>query len=288
MRLALGTAQFGADYGVASSSGIPTRAEVRKILNLAWKAGIDTLDTASAYGNSEQVLGSIGILNWNVVTKVPRYDIEPESVRSWLFSHVQNSLKMLKVDHIHGLLLHDPSALLKSSGRDLAEALIELRGSGAVKNIGFSIYSPDILPSLIAILRPDLIQAPLNIFDQRIIRSGWLDRLTSEGIEVDVRSIFLQGLLIMEPNNRPSYFDKWAEVFNPWDCFVDKSGDSRVATCLKFIGQHENVSRVITGIDNIAHLEQLLEVHRSPAAIGLNDLYCNDSRLIDPFNWKLE
>lgn len=287
MRLALGTAQFGADYGIASAPGRPSMTDIKGILSLARKSGIDTLDTAAAYGNSEEVLGNVGVSNWRIVTKVPRYDLQPKNIRSWLMGYVQNSLKMLDVDNISSLLLHDPSALLKPGGLELAQALLELKETGLVNKIGYSIYSSEDLPSLLNTLRPDLIQVPLNIFDQRIIRTGWLSRLVNESIEVHARSIFLQGLLLMEPNSRPPYFGEWASLFDAWDRLVDSVGVSRTAACISFINQHPGVSLAIVGIDNISQLEQILDAARRPVVIDVDRIYCDESGLIDPFNWKI-
>jgi aryl-alcohol dehydrogenase-like predicted oxidoreductase len=287
LKLALGTAQFGADYGIASAPGRPSIADVKNILSLAGKSGIDTLDTAAAYGNSEEVLGKVGVANWRVVTKIPRFNIPPANIRSWVLNYVQNSLETLDVDSMFGLLLHDASALLKPGGSELVQALLEVKGAGLVDNIGYSIYSPEDLPSLVNALHPDLIQAPLNIFDQRIIRTGWLKRLASEGIEVHVRSIFLQGLLLMEPNSRPSYFGEWAHLFGIWDRLIDRLGVSRTAACIGFINQHADISQAIVGIDNINQLEQILEAARQPVVIDIDGICSDDSGLIDPFNWKI-
>ena len=172
MKLAIGTAQFGVEYGIASAPGRPSITDIKGILSLARKSGIDTLDTAAAYGNSEEVLGKVGVSNWRIVTKVPRYDLQPENIRTWLMGYVQNSLEMLDVDNISSLLLHDPSALLKPGGLELAQALLELKETGLVNKIGYSIYSPEDLPSLLNALHPDLVQAPLNILDRRLFLSN--------------------------------------------------------------------------------------------------------------------
>ena len=287
MKLALGTAQFGSDYGIASASGRPSTNDIRGILRLARQSGIDTLDTAAAYGNSEEVLGNVGVSNWRIVTKVPKYSLQPENIRSWLMGYVKNSLEMLKVDNISGLLLHDASALLKPGGFELVQALLEVKETGLVNNIGYSIYSPEDLPSLLEVLCPDLIQVPLNIFDQRITATGWLGRLVSEGIEVHARSIFLQGLLLMEPNSRPSYFGGWAHLFGVWDRLIDRLGVSRTAACIGFINQHADISQAIVGIDNINQLEKILDAARQPVVIDVDGICSDDSGLIDPFNWEI-
>ena len=138
------------------------------------------------------------------------------------------------------------------------------------------------------ILRPDIIQAPLNVFDQRIIRTGWLQKLASEDIEVHVRSIFLQGLLLMEPNSRPKYFDQWTDLLVLWDKFVNDADISRASACIAFIKQQLNISHAVIGIDNFAHLEQIVDIFSQPGSFDAHELYSVDMRLIDPFNWKLE
>lgn len=287
MKLALGTAQFGLDYGITNISGRLSNVEIRNIMNHAQISGIDTIDTAAAYGNSEQVLGDFGVSNWNVVTKLPSYSIEPNNMDSWLIECVNNSTKRLNVDNLYGLLLHDPSVLLKPNGKYLAQILKDLRSSGRIKNIGFSIYSPEILPSILSILRPDIVQVPFNILDQRIVKSGWLNSLASDGITVHVRSIFLQGLLLQEPENRPAYFDRWSGTLSKWDFLVKKIGHSRTALCLGFVKQFEQIDRVIVGIDNASHLEQLVKDFSLNIDVNPQHLSIEDSSLIDPFNWSI-
>ena len=136
-------------------------------------------------------------------------------------------------------------------------------------------------------LHPDLIQAPLNIFDQRIIRTGWLKRLASEGIEVHVRSIFLQGLLLQEPGDRPVYFDRWTDALAKWDSLVQETGYSRTALCLGFVKQFEQIDRVIVGIDNTGHLRQLVKDFALSVTVAPQNLSVQDASLIDPFNWTI-
>ncbi|MDG1004140.1 MAG: aldo/keto reductase [Emcibacteraceae bacterium] len=285
MKLALGTAQFGLDYGLNKTSGRPSNNEIRTILNYAQTSGIDTLDTAVDYGKCEHILGDIGVSNWKVVTKIPNRNIEATNMQLCISECVNNSIKRLNVDNLYGLLLHDPSVLLKSNGKFLAKILKELRSSGRVKNIGFSIYSPEILPSILSILRPDIVQVPFNILDQRIVKSGWLDSLTSEGIKVYIRSVFLQGLLLQEPENRSSYFDRWNCTLSKWDSFVKKTGHSRTAICLGFIKQYKQIDRVIVGIDNSSHLQQLVKDFSLNIDVNPQCLSIEDTSLIDPFNW---
>lgn len=287
MKLALGTAQFGLDYGLNNTSGRLSKSEIKSILNYAQTSGIDTIDTAAAYGNSEKILGYLGVSKWNVVTKIPKYDIEPTNMSEWISECVDNSIKKLNINNLYGLLLHDPSILLKSNGQYLAQILLGLKSSGKVKNIGFSIYSPEMLSSILSVLRPDIIQVPFNILDQRILKSGWLNSLSSEGIKIYARSVFLQGLLLQEPEDRATYFDRWNCCLSKWDLFVKKIGHSRTSICLGFVKQFKQIDRVIIGIDNSNHLHQLVNDFSLNIDVKPQYLSVEDTSLIDPFNWKI-
>ena len=287
MKIALGSAQFGMKYGVANKSNPASVDEVQSILDLAWKSNINVIDTAAAYGKSEKILGNIGVNKWKIISKIPSLKNKKGNLRSIILDHVNNSLNALGVKKLNGLLLHNPLDLLKDEGSSIASTLNELKENGTIENIGFSIYSPDLLPKLLKKLHPDIVQAPLNILDQRLLTSGWLKELNSQGIQVHARSIFLQGLLLMEPSDRPSYFDSWKSVLNNWDNFILKNNFSRVEACLGFVSQHSDVSNIVLGIDNIQHLKELLKISNSLIDINCKNLSSEDVLLLDPRNWSI-
>jgi aryl-alcohol dehydrogenase-like predicted oxidoreductase len=180
-KLALGTVQFGLAYGVANTSGCLTIQEAARVLQSAKLSGIDTLDTAVAYGRSEETLGELGVDGWKVVTKLPAIPPGSNDVAGWVEAEVRGSLERLRVDRLYGLLLHRPGDLLGADGAAYLSALDALKDSGWVDKVGVSIYAPDELDSLFALRRFDMVQAPISILDQRMIRSGWTRRLAEEG-----------------------------------------------------------------------------------------------------------
>ncbi len=220
MRLAIGTVQFGLDYGISNAGGMTSQKETQRILDLAQCSGIDMLDTAPVYGDSEQILGIIGVGDWNVVSKVPPLPEEGANGKEWVLRHVRQSLGRLGIDRLDGLLLHRASDLLGAQGGNIAAGMQEAKSEGLVGKVGYSIYSPHSLVELTGIMPPDLIQAPFNVLDQRLASSGWLDRLTESGVEVHVRSVFMQGLLLMARDKRPPAFDKWSELWQRCDAAV--------------------------------------------------------------------
>ena len=287
MKLAIGTVQFGLDYGVSNANGRTPCDEVDRILKRAKLASIDTLDTASAYGDSEQVLGRIGVNGWHVVSKVPSLPEDGANGKEWVLFHVRQSLERLGVDRLDGLLLHRATDLLKAQGGKIAAGMQEAKAEGLVDKVGYSIYSPHSLSELIEVMPPDLVQAPFNVLDQRLASSGWLVRLVELGVEVHVRSVFMQGLLLMRRENRPPVFDKWRDLWQRWDSAVRGRSEHALALCLGFAKAQSEISRIVVGVESVAHLEQLLEILEKAAPFDATGLACDDPQLLEPTNWKL-
>ena len=152
-------------------------------------------------------MGNAGIKEWDLVTKLPEVPKLCTNISDWVNDQITGSLKRLRVDRVKALMLHRPEQLLGTDGGDLWHAIKELKNRGIVKKIGFSIYGPEELEQLWMRYRPDIIQAPFNIFDQRLKTSGWLEKLHNNNVEIHVRSIFLQGLLLMNKDDRPEEFN---------------------------------------------------------------------------------
>ena len=142
MKLAIGTAQFGLDYGVANMFGRVTLQEGGAILQCAQSCGLDTLDTAIAYGESEVVLGLLGIAQWKTVTKLPEVPKDCKDVSQWVLDQIQQSMTRLGVGQLHGVLLHRPYQLLEKIGPALYGALQSLKAQGKTHKVGVSVYGP--------------------------------------------------------------------------------------------------------------------------------------------------
>jgi aryl-alcohol dehydrogenase-like predicted oxidoreductase len=288
-RLGLGTVQFGIPYGVANLSGhAVSREAAAAILARAAAAGIDTLDTAIAYGESEATLGEIGAHGWRVITKLPAVPDGCADVAGWVQVSVAGSLRRLRLDRVYGLLLHHPRQLLGRHGAALAQALISVRESGQVEKIGVSIYSPEELESFVRLLRPDLVQAPFNVVDRRLATSGWLARLQDLGTEVHARSIFLQGLLLMERGRRPRYFERWNELWDVWHQWLQAGSLSPLQACMAFAGSETGIHRLIVGVDSLRQFEEILDSAGSEIPPPPLQLASEDVELVDPSRWLLQ
>lgn len=285
-RLALGTAQFGLAYGVANRSGQINGAEAASILECAMSAGVDTLDTAIGYGDSERRLGEIGVGRWQVVTKLPGIPEECEDIGAWVGEAVRGSLNRLRIQRLHGLLLHRPNNLLADRGEELFAALTGLKQAGFVEKIGVSIYHPEELDALCAVYDFDLVQAPFSIIDRRLETSGWLERLHLAGTEIHVRSVFLQGVLLMPEGETPEKFSRWTALWDEWHRWLAVCDLTALQACLGFVLAYPEVDRAIIGIDSHRQLMEVLAncvVQRfTPPASLAGD----DPDLLDPRRWK--
>ena len=286
-KFALGTAQFGLPYGIANRVGQVTRSEIIQILDIAVANEIDILDTAAVYGDSEAVLGEVGTHRFNIVTKLPPLPVKIVDVEVWVEEQVRKSLQRLNVDAVYGLLLHRSEDLRGAVGQSIIRSLERLKIQGEIQKVGVSIYDPSELDFVFQTWSIDLVQAPFNIMDQRLITTGWLEKLHDLGVELYVRSVFLQGLLLMPREAIPEKFKPWFFLFDRWHSWLQENGISAVEGCLSFVESYPYIERFVIGIESRAQLRELLQAANCSFRGEAPDLSCNEEKLINPSNWNL-
>lgn len=285
MKLALGTAQFGLAYGIANTEGQVTADAASSILARAQAAGMDTIDTAIAYGESERRLGEAGVGGWHIVSKLPAIPDGCADIQAWVEASVDASLAKLKVGRLRGLLLHRPGQLLEPHGKALHRALLRLKDVGKVEKIGISIYALDELEDLCPHYQFDIVQSPFNVFDRRLAVSGWLRRLHGEGAEIHVRSVVLQGLLLTAPGAPPAGFERWASLWKSWEAWLESAAVTPLQAALGHVLSFPEISRVIVGVDNLHQLNEILK-HASAGCLMIPEvLATDDPDLLNPARW---
>ena len=286
-RLALGTAQFGLDYGIANKSGRVSNAEIVTILDVCAFNGIDVLDTAIAYGGSESSLGNVGVDKFNIVTKLPKLPKGCIEIANWVQDEVFASLKRLGVSKIYGLLFHHSQDLIGQFGPQLYDAMQALKEHGFVEKIGVSIYTPQEMDRILKRFSLDIVQAPLNLVDRRLVDSGLLSRLKEFGIEVHIRSIFLQGLLLLNPADIPPQFHRWNDLWRVWNNWLKDVKLTPVEACLAYPLSLKGIDRIIVGADNSEQLLQIIElVEKIQTLDELPSISSTCEDLINPSRWK--
>ena len=201
---------------------------------------------------------------------------------------ILESISRLKINRLDSVLLHRPEDLMGLKGKNIKNALLKLKSEGFVDKIGISIYSPSILDDISCIKDLDIVQSPLNVFDQRIIDSGWLSKFKDLNIIFHARSIFLQGLLLSNQNNIPSYFDKWKNKFKGWEDFTINNNISKLNAAIKFVNEINEVDKLIIGFEDQDQFMQSIEGFKNTVKYKINydGLSSNDEKLINPLNWK--
>lgn len=286
-RLALGTAQFGLSYGVANVRGQVPPDEIARILSVARTRGVNTLDTAVGYGESEKRIGQARVGGFKIITKIPKIPHDVPDVCEFVVGQIRASLTRLQRKSIAGALLHAPDQLLQSRGDEIFAAMQHIRRQGLAKKIGYSIYAPEELDQLVDRFPPELVQAPFNIIDRRLETSGWMKRLHAGGAEIHTRSAFLQGLLLMEPAQRPAYFDKWASLLDRWTDFTRTHGCTELEGALQFVLGYVEIDKVVVGVDSERQLDEILAARAANAEPPPPTLACSDRDLVEPSRWNL-
>ncbi|MCK8127060.1 aldo/keto reductase [Pseudoalteromonas sp. 2CM39R] len=285
MKLALGTVQFGLNYGVSNRSGKTKTDEVKRILKLAKSASLNTIDTAAAYGDAEAVLGNCAIDDFNIVSKVkplPNSCNEEE----WVHSCLEHTLSDLHLNAIYGLLLHNADDLKKYPS--LLNVLYNLKADNKVAKVGLSVYSPNQISEPI-LEQIDLIQLPANIFDQRFLTADLLKKFKKNKVEVHTRSAFLQGLLLMSEGEWPEYFNPIKQSLEIFHHMAKRLDMTPLALAINYVVGIESIDKVVIGVNSEAQLEEILQALDSKLEpnVFFNELAIEDESFINPAKWQL-
>lgn len=274
-KLVLGTVQFGCQYGI-NSEGRPNQEMVSHILEEAYTQGIKTLDTSSAYGDAEQVLGNCihSDANFRIVSKYPPCDLSvPEAFNA--------SLDRLKKQNLYGYLMHHFSVY--ESNPKVWNDFLMLRDKGLVKRIGFSLYSPSELEILLdRKVEFNLLQIPRNILDRKF--EPYLKDLHNKGVEIHVRSTFLQGLFFKDRNNLPVKLQPLKDSLLELDQCAVALNLSVAELALSYNLQNPYLSGVLIGVDNVEQLRtNIRSISDKKFDVQIN---IKEKELLNPVNWN--
>ena len=285
----LGTAQWGLHYGISNSEGITSSEQVSKILKRAASADINLIDTAPVYGEAELKIGLNSQSLFNIITKIPKM---PKSMSvndrvQFIEDSIRNSLINLSSKSVYGLLFHDADDLIEDkSGRFVAE-LFRLKETGVVKNIGVSVYNGTQIDSIVSLFTPDIVQAPVNILDQRLIHSGHLKKLQSLGTKTHARSVFLQGLLHIPINSLPKFFEPIKPILANISEEAIEQGLTMNQAALSFIRDQPHVDNTIIGIESEAQLVAAINDFMIDKSFHTVSSGLIDERFVNPVNWDI-
>lgn len=298
-KLALGTVQFGLEYGINNSFGKPSRAQSLEMLEYALGQGITTFDTAHAYGNAEEILGEFlerhNADTIKIITKLQPNVISDsdskEKILEIISTNLKESLARLKREYVDGYLLHTPEYVRNEK---IIDALLQLKKSGLVKNIGVSIYEEGDAIYAANLDAVDYIQVPYSIFDQRLEKNGFFTLAKKNGKTVFARSAFLQGLFFMKNDRIPAHLENVKPYLEKLDGILLKYNLSRQQAALLFSLKNPKIDYVVFGVDTKEQLEQNITTAKNPieceALIAeLQGAFASmEKNIIFPSLWKQE
>lgn len=279
MKIGLGTAQFGLNYGISNESSVVAIDEIEKIIHSCIRLKLNYIDTAQSYGDAEEKIGNFSLTNFKVITKIKNYE-DLDLVRP----SILKSLANLNIKVIFGVMIHDFEYFMKN--QRVLQELVKLQRQGFIEKIGFSLYYPAQLKYLLQNnIYFDFIQAPYNVLDRRF--EDYFDELRALGKEIHVRSVFLQGLFFMDTEKLSSHFNGVKGLLNELQNEVNTFNTSMHSACLRFVNDNDKIDCALVGVtSNNEFLENVKALSDNTDISFLQKFKSNDENILLPFNWK--
>lgn len=280
-RIIIGSANFDQKYGIKNKK--INNEEITKIINFAISNKIFMIDTAHAYLKTNEIFKNID-RRFKFITKI-KLDKQWTSL-NFCKRILKSHLTSFKNKKIQTLLIHDIKILYTKFGSRIFKNLLILKKNKYFKKIGVSIYDPKCLNYITSSYKIDIVQCPYNIFDKRIINSGWFRKLKKKKIQVHARSIFLQGLLVDSDLHKNKYFKEWKSIFSNWFKYLIKNKISPVQYCINDLLSHD-FDKIIIGINSEDNLKEIFNFKVLKKKFKFINMSASESKLIDPRKWKI-
>ncbi len=278
-KIIIGVTQFGMPYGIMNKFRLNRKEKLKQILNFSKKKKIQTLYTSKYYGDSNKLLGNENLDFFKIITKFKCNDL----LKSDFKLELNNQKKKFKKNKMI-LMLDGFEKLDYKKSLDVYNILLNLRKKKYIIRFGYSIYNFKNLKKICKNFKPDILQCPFSVFDRRLEKSKLLEFLNYNKIEIHVRSIFLQGLLTVNPEELPKKFFKWKKNFEKFNNQMSTYKVSNLSGCLNFVQNNKYVDKILIGVDNINQLKEILRV-KTNKKIKFTNFDIKDEKLINPSRW---
>jgi aryl-alcohol dehydrogenase-like predicted oxidoreductase len=281
MKLAIGTVQFGIDYGINNKNGIPSDTDVSKIFKLSIKNNINYLDTSISYGNSEERISKLASNKFKIITKSNNVKNSEE-----LTSSILTSLSSLKTESVYGYLFHNADNLINN--HDLWSTLLKFKNEKKINKIGYSIYYKNQIDYLLDKgFIPDIIQLPYSLLDRKFEK--YFMKLKKLETEIHVRSVFLQGLYFMDIKKLPEKLLPLKKYLLDIESICDEFNLSIGELALNFVNDNKYVDKLIIGVDSSTQLNQNIQMIKNWDNNNINEIInkiiVKEQDLLSPVNW---
>lgn len=284
-KISLGTANFNSNYGLNRNNLKLSNKEIEKILVFAKKNRISNIDTAANYIGVEKKLGKLRLKEFKISSKLKAVTKNTNNIEKKILLEIQSSLKKLRIKKIDILYLHNSNDLIDKRKKFIVyKALQKAKKLNLIKKIGISVYSKDDLLKIIDQFKIQAVQLPYSIIDRRFEKIFSL--LKKKKIFIQVRSIFLQGLLLKNFDDIPKYFLKFREIkkFEEW---TKKNNISKLKASINFLKKSNYISSIVVGFNNFSQFKQIIECFKKKEILYPKKIHSNNINLIDPRRWKI-
>ncbi len=296
MELCLGTVQFGMDYGIKGQKQ-PSVEQAVDMLDYATQNGINTIDTANAYGSAEDVVGAflekktIARDKMFIVSKFrPNLldDVGQDKYYEIMRNNLENTLSRLHTDYLDSYLLHSARYIFDD---EIIDTLNRLKADGLAERVGVSVYEPEEAKKCIERPNVDFMQLPYSIFDQRMEKAGVFEYAKNNNIQIHSRSAFIQGLILMEEDEIPPFLSKAKPIVRKISLLCNRHGISRIALAMNYVKQQSRISHLVFGVDNIEQLRENIKLFEEDISVAVVDDIAKEFRNIEadivmPSLWK--
>lgn len=278
-KVILGVTQFGLNYGILNQHNLNKKKKLKQILNFSKKKGINSIYSSKYYGNANKFLATENLNYFKLYIKFKSQDL----LKKNFLEDFEKMKKKLKKNNL--ILMLDRFENLKKRERlKIYNILLDLKKDKKINKFGYSIYSFKNLKKICHEFKPNILQCPYNVIDRRLEEKKLLQFLKINKIEIHVRSIFLQGLLILHYSKHSRKFSKWKKFFKKFDDQIQHYKISNLDWCLNFIEKNKYINKILLGVDNIDQLREICSF-KNNGKIKFPKMYVKDEKLINPSKW---
>ena len=296
MELCLGTVQFGMDYGIKGQKQ-PSVEQAVDMLDYATQNGINTIDTANAYGSAEDVVGAflekktIARDKLFIVSKFrPNLldDVGQDKYYEIMRNNLENTLSRLHTDYLDSYLLHSARYIFDD---EIIDTLNRLKADGLAERVGVSVYEPEEAKKCIERPNVDFMQLPYSIFDQRMEKAGVFENAKKDSIQIHSRSAFIQGLILMEEDEVPPFLAKAKPIVKKISLLCERHGLSKISLAMNYVKQQSRISHLVFGVDNLEQLKEDIEIFSEDISTDIIDDIAKEftdieADIVMPSLWK--
>lgn len=283
-KIILGTAQLGLDYGINNAAGQPGREEAINIFDIAQENGICLLDTAEAYGDAINLIAQYHQKSNTKFQIISKFKF---SAKMDLVENVRHTNELLKIDSLYAYLLHNGDRI---SENEMEDQFGSLKNEELINYSGVSIYTNAEFEKAIEADYIDIIQLPYNLLDNDFYRGNLISKAKSKGKIIHTRSVFLQGLFFMDPENLPTKLAPLKNYIVAFNMLCEKYSIKKVSAALQYVLRNRDIDGVLVGVDSASQLtcniNAAQEEIKKELLEKIDRIRVQEIELLNPVNWN--